>query len=73
MIYFDVFSLKMSLVFKFTASMTSSIDVIIGSLQRPGNFDVSQCINSKFSDMGYFDLFSSKMLFEFKFKVCMTL
>ena len=59
MIYFDALSLKMSLVYRFKASMTSSIDVIIGSLQRPCNFDVSQFINSKFSDMGYFDLFSS--------------
>ena len=33
---------------------------MIGSLQRPYNFDVSQCINSKFSDMGYFDLFCQK-------------
>ena len=32
-------------------------DVIIGSLQSLCNFDVSECINSKFSDMGYFDLF----------------
>ena len=70
MIYVDVFSLEMSLVFKFKASMTSSI--IIGSLQRPCNFDVSQCINSKFSSMGYFGLFSSKMLFVVKFKACMT-
>ena len=46
----------MSLVFKF------KYDVIIGSLQRPCNFDVSQCIKSKFSDMVYFDLFYSKML-----------
>ena len=52
----------MSLVFKFKASMTSSI-----CLPRPCNFGVSQCIKSKFSDMGYFDLFSSKMVFVFKF------
>ena len=63
MVYFDVFSLKLSLVFKY---------VIIGSFQRPCNFDVSQCINSKVSDMGYFNLFSSKMLFIFKCKACMT-
>ena len=59
MIYFDLFSSKMSLVFKFKASMTS----LIGSLQRPCNFGVSQRIKSEFSDMGYFALFSSKMLF----------
>ena len=35
-------------------------DVIIGSLQRPSNFDVSQCIKSKFSDLEYFDLFFQK-------------
>ena len=50
----------MSLVFKLKASMTSQYDVIVGSLQRPCNFDVSQCINSKFSEMGYFDLFFQK-------------
>ena len=50
----------MSLIFKFKASMKSQYDVIIGSLQRPCNFDVSQCINLKFSDMGYFDLFCQK-------------
>ena len=59
----------MSLVFKYKAS---KYDVIIGRLQRPSDFDASQCINSEFSDMGYFDLFSSKMLFIVKFKACMT-
>ena len=68
MIYFDVFSLKNAISFQ----IYSFYDVIIGSLQRPCNFDVSQCIKSKFSDMGYFDQFSSKMLFIFKFKACMT-
>ena len=65
MIYFDVFSIKKLL-------LRHQYDIIIGSLQRPCNFDVSQCINSKFIDMGNFDLFSSKMLFIFKFKACMT-
>ena len=50
----------MSLIFKFKASMTSSI----GSLQRHCNFDVSQYINSKFSDMGYFDLFCQKCYYD---------
>ena len=50
----------MLLVFKFKASMTSSNDVIIGSLQKPCNFHVSQCIKSKVSDLDYFDLFFQK-------------
>ena len=57
----------MSLVFNIKAQY----DVIIGSLQRPCNFDVFQCIKSKFIDLDYFDLFFSKMLFIFKFKTCM--
>ena len=55
----------MSLIFKFKASMTFD-DVIIVSLQRPCNFDVSQSINSKFRDMGYFDLFSVKSVIYFQ-------
>ena len=33
-----------------------------GSNLVPCNFDVSQCIKSKFSDMGYFDLFFKNVI-----------
>ena len=41
------------------------------SLQRASNFDVSQCVNSKFNDMGYVDQFFKHVIY-FQFKVCMT-
>ena len=64
-----MFSSKMLLVFKFKASID---DVIIGNLQEPSYFHVSQCIKSKVSDLDYFDLLFSKMLYIFNFKACMT-
>ena len=59
-------------VISFQIQSFCDYDIIIGSLQRPCNFDVSQCIKSNVDDMCYFDLFFSKMLFVFKFKACMT-
>ena len=51
----------MLLVLKFKAS-------IIGSLQKPCNFQVSQCIKSKVSDLDYFDLFFFKNVIYFQFQ-----
>ena len=73
MISFDVFLFKNVISFQVQSFYdVTQYDFIIGSLQRPCNFEVSQCIKSKFNDLGYFDLFSSKMLFVFKFKTCLT-
>ena len=47
-------------VFKFKLLLRHQYDVIIGSLQKPCNFHVSQCIKSKVSDLDYFDLFFQK-------------